>query len=250
MTVTTFRWDGHNATAIAQRCALPHVELLAETDSTLDVAHALAEKGAPSGTLIVADAQRAGRGRLGRTWSSQPGFGVWCTMIERPRDTKAFEVLSVRVGLEAAELLDALANDRVGVKWPNDLMLGGAKLGGILTEARWAGPSLAWVAVGVGVNVVAPADVPGAMGLPVGVQRVDVLSAIVRAIRFAAAAEGHLSTDELDRYDARDMLKGRQITSPAAGRVAGLAASGALVVETALGLEQHRTGTIRFAEDT
>jgi BirA family biotin operon repressor/biotin-[acetyl-CoA-carboxylase] ligase len=248
-------WDGHTAGALAHRCGVPHVELLTETDSTLDVAHALAETDAPAGTVVVADTQRAGRGRHGRPWSSPPGQGVWCTIIERPSDARVLEVLSIRIGLRLAEGLDALAGERVGVKWPNDLVLHAGKVGGILTEARWSGSTLAWVAVGVGVNVVAPDDAPMAAGLQPGTRRTDVLHAIVRAVRGAATVEGHLSNDELARFAGRDALFGRRILDPSEGRVAGIAASGALLVDASPGSgregkrEQHRAGTIRFAEE-
>lgn len=244
-----FRWDGYNATDIAQRCGLPLVELYAETDSTLDVVHALAEKGAPAGTLVVADAQRAGRGRQGRAWSSPPGTGVWCTVLERPLDVKAVDVLSLRVGLRIAEGLDAFAGETIRVKWPNDLILRAGKLGGILTEARWIGASLGWVAVGVGVNVVLPPDVEGAAGLRDGVQRIEVLTAVVGAVRSAAAVRGELSPSEIDRFRERDALRGRRVISPSDGTVVGVAASGALLVDTEGGREQHRAGTVRFAED-
>ena len=190
---TVLTWDGHTAGALAHRCGVPHVELLAETDSTLDVAHALAEGDAPAGTVVIADTQRAGRGRQGRAWSSPAGQGVWCTIIERPADPGVLDVLSIRIGLRLAEGLDALAGERVRVKWPNDLVVRAGKLAGILTEARWSGSRLAWVAVGVGVNVIAPDDVASAAGLLPGTSRSDVLHAIVRSVRAAATTEGHLS---------------------------------------------------------
>jgi BirA family biotin operon repressor/biotin-[acetyl-CoA-carboxylase] ligase len=244
---TLVTWDGHTAAALAHRCAVPRVELFAETDSTLDVAHRLAEDGAPAGTVILADFQRAGRGRFGRTWSSHAGRGVWCTVIERPRDASALDVLSIRVGLRAAEALDAFAGERVGVKWPNDLVLGAGKLGGILAEARWSGPSLGWVAVGVGINVIAPPDVDTAAGLRDGVQRSDVLAGILRAVRAVCAATGSLTPDEMRRYAARDILVGRRIVAPGLGTVSGIDSSGALLVETPRGSEPHRSGTIVFA---
>jgi biotin-(acetyl-CoA carboxylase) ligase len=121
-------------------------------------------------------------------------------------------------------------------------------LGGILAEARWSGSSLVWVAVGVGINVVAPPDVDTAAGLRDGVRRTDVLTVIVRAARAACAAEGPLTEDEMRRYGARDILVGRRIVAPGLGTVSGIDSSGALLVETARGSEPHRTGTIRFAE--
>jgi len=175
---------------------------------------------------------------------------VWCTVIERPHDPRALDVLSIRVGLLAAEALDEFANERVGVKWPNDLVTrSGGKHGGVLVEARWAGPAIQWVAVGIGINVVPPADVSFAAGLRHGVRRVDVLAAIVGAIRSASSTEGWLTPDEVRRYAARDTLRGRRVASPAVGTVSGIDSSGALLVETVRGSELHRAGTIRFAED-
>ena len=245
----TVTWDGHTARALAQRCGVPRVELYDEVDSTLDVAHALAEQGAPSDTVVLADHQRAGRGRLGRSWSSPSGRGVWCTLIERPEDPRALDVLSIRVGLRAAEVLDELAGESVGVKWPNDLVTRSGKLGGILVEARWAGSSLQWVAVGVGINVVAPSDVSTAAGLRRGVQRAEVLVAIIGAIQSASSVQGWLTPEEMRRCAARDALRGRRIKSPAVGTVTGIDPSGALLVETARGSELHRAGTILFAEE-
>lgn len=242
-------WDGQDARALARACGATHLELLAETDSTQDVAHALAEAGAAPGTVVVADSQRAGRGRMGRSWSSEPGTGVWCTIIERPsRD--ALEVLSLRVGLYAAEQLDRIAGATISVKWPNDLLIGGRKVGGILVEARWQGQALAWVAIGVGVNVVAPASVANAAGIASGVRRTEVLSAIVRAIRQAAAERGALTRGELERLATRDALAGRGIVSPVHGIARGVTAAGELRVETAQGMECVRAGTVEIAPGT
>lgn len=248
-------WDGVDAPRLAELCAVSRLELLAETDSTQNVAHALAEAGATSGTVVLADAQRAGRGRMGRSWSSEPGAGVWCTIIERPT-ADVVEVLSLRVGLYAAELLDRLAGEQVMVKWPNDLVIPGApgdlrlaKLGGILVEARWLGQSLAWVAIGVGVNVVAPTDVAHAGGMAAGARRRDVLTAIVRATRAAAAQRGVLTPDELQRFAARDALAGRRILSPMHGIAVGINAGGELRVETSRGVEHVRAGTVELAHE-
>jgi len=241
-------YDGYSAADLGEACGVPRVELLDETTSTLDVAHALAADGAPAGTLVVADSQSAGRGRMGRDWVSESGAGVWCTVVERPPDTSALEVLSLRVGIRVAAALDALARERVRLKWPNDLLLGAGKLGGILIESRLTGNDVAWVAIGVGVNVRRP-DVSGAAGFPAGVQRVDVLRAIVRGIRAAAERRGPLSSLESAQWTNRDVLHHRRITSPATGVVRGIDVSGALIVQTDHGMELHRAGTIRLAED-
>lgn len=241
-------WDGFSAGQLAQRCAANHLELFAEVGSTLDIAHARAAAGAPAGAVFLADSQTAGRGRFGRSWSSEPGGGVWMTFLARPTDRSALDVLSLRVGLYLAEALEQLTAERVGVKWPNDLVRRGRKLAGILAEARWSGPTLGWVAIGVGVNVRPPHDVDAAAGLE-RVARVHVLEGAVRAIRRAADAQGALSGEEVLRYAQRDALRGVRVVSPGDGTVVGIDASGALLIDTARGTERYRAGTIRLAED-
>lgn len=240
-------WDGYSPSDLASLTGVPRVELLAHTTSTLDVAHALAAQEAPAGTVVLADSQQAGRGRLGRAWTSPPGRGVWLSIVERPRDASALDVLSLRVGLRVAAAMDTLAGEQVGLKWPNDLMLAAGKVGGILIETRFSGDSPAWVAIGIGVNV-RPPEISGAAGLPAHVRRADVFAAIVPAARAAAASAGSLRRSELEAWRARDVLAGRRVTSPAEGVVRGIDASGALIVEAAGGAEAHRAGTIRLAE--
>lgn len=243
-------WEGLNEIDLARMLDLPRVVAVQSTPSTMDLAHRSGERGITRGLLVVADAQEAGRGRMGRSWSSPPGSGVWCTMIEQPRDREALDVLSIRVGLLLAESLSELATADARVKWPNDVLLDGKKLAGILTEASWGGETLAYVAVGVGVNVRPPADVPDAAGLP-GVDRIAVLSRVVRAIRAAAAARDHLTGEELARYRARDILLGRRIRRPADGVVRGISSNGALLVESPEGrVSSHRSGSIVLAEGT
>ena len=241
----TFTWDGLNARDVIERLGLENVWMYSEVESTQDLAHEQAERGVPAGALVVADAQRSGRGRQGKSWASQPGQGVWCTIVERPTDASALEVLSLRIGIRLAAALDDLAGERVQLKWPNDLLLRDGKLGGILTEARWSGSSLAWVAVGVGVNVSHP-GVEGAASLRRGTARIDVLRAIVGAVRDAAAATGPLMFPEIARYGQRDALRGRRITAPGVGEVQGIDGSGALLVQTADGLAAYRSGTVQL----
>lgn len=250
MTATsTITWDGLAARGVGARLGLTNVAIYSEVESTQDIAHELAEQGAPAGALVVADAQSSGRGRHGKSWTSQPGQGVWCTIVERPVDPGAIEVLSLRIGIRLATALDQLAGQRVQLKWPNDLVLPRdlhfAKLGGILTEARWSGSSLAWVAVGVGVNVTRP-EVSGAAWLPDGTARLDVLRAVVSAVRQAAASRGPLTSAEIARFDERDALAGRRIVSPGIGSVEGIDPAGALLVRHDGGVRAYRSGTVHL----
>lgn len=227
---------------------MPRVVLFDEVGSTLDEAHALASSGAARGTLVLADAQTAGRGRQGRRWQSVRGAGIWLTLIERPADASSLGVLSLRCGLYAAEALDALADARIAVKWPNDLYVGDGKLAGILVETRWRGSSPDWVAVGFGLNV-GPPDVATGIGLARGARRLTALEALVPALRRAAAARGDLSADELARWTSRDIALGRGVTSPALGRALGITKAGELLVETSDGtVAPYRSGSLTFAE--
>lgn len=238
------RFDGATHEAIERMLELPRVELLESTTSTLDVAHRLAARGAPAGTLVIANEQTAGRGRGGKSWQSSPGAGLWLSLIERPSDTSGLGVLSLRVGLAAAEALDRFAPEPIRLKWPNDLYVDQGKLGGILVEARWREQAIEWVAIGLGVNVETPTNVETAAGLEPGTERLDVLGELVPAVLAAARATGPLEPDEMEEFDARDLARGRKCVEPAVGRVAGITATGELLVALADAIVPFRSGSL------
>lgn len=245
----TTRFDGVSAASLARSLVLPDVLLFAETGSTLDVAHAAGASGAPAGTLVLADRQTAGRGRGGKVWTSPAGSGLWLTLLERPADGEALGVLALRLGLRAAAALDQFATAPVTLKWPNDLQLEGRKLAGVLAEARWRDGRPEWVAIGMGLNVVRPSEVEMAAGLRAGVARLDVLRALVPALRAAASERGMLRAEELAEYARRDATVGRRAIEPAVGVVEGIAASGDLLVRADDGKLAHcRAGSLRFEE--
>ncbi|MGH2876319.1 MAG: biotin--[acetyl-CoA-carboxylase] ligase, partial [Solirubrobacteraceae bacterium] len=111
-------------------------------DSTNARAQALADAGAPHGTLVTAGVQTAGRGRQGRSWSSPPGRALLCSLIVRDQPP----LLSLRAGVAVAEIAGA----RSKLKWPNDVLVDGLKVAGILVEGR---PQDGWAVIGIGVNV-------------------------------------------------------------------------------------------------
>jgi BirA family biotin operon repressor/biotin-[acetyl-CoA-carboxylase] ligase len=238
-------YDGEPVEALAARWGVPAVHAYDEVGSTLDVAHALAPTAA-SGTLVLANEQTAGRGRHGRRWMSAPGAGVWLTLIERPADARALDVLALRCGLFAAEALDELAGETVRVKWPNDLYIGDRKLAGILIETRWRGTAPEWVAIGFGLNVIAP-DIATGAGLLAGATRIAALDRLVPALRRAAASSRHLSESELARWRARDLSVERIATEPAVGVVQGISAAGELLVSADGQVTAHRSGSLTFA---
>ena len=130
----------------------PPLLRLEQVGSTMDVLHELAQGGAPAGAAVVAVEQTGGRGSRGRAWASPRG-GLWLSVLFRPRAVPGLELLSLRIGLAVAQALELLGAPAVGLKWPNDLMLGDRKLGGILCEARWQGNAPGWVTAGLGLNV-------------------------------------------------------------------------------------------------
>lgn len=240
-------FDGVGVDDLRIRLGLPRLEVYASVGSTMDVAHALAAAGAPTGATVLADRQEAGRGRQGRAWHSASGQGVWVTVIARPHDPGAVEVLSLRIGLAIAGALDPLAPSSVRVKWPNDLHVDDGKLAGILVEARWRDARLDWVAIGIGLNVRPPAAV-AAGALRPGTSRIDALACILPAVRVACDARGHLSPGEVAAFQARDLAVGRHVVAPAAGIVRGIDGTGAIVISTSRGEQRCRSGSLQFAE--
>ena len=243
------RYDGATAKDLASWLALPRVELRDAVSSTQDVAHALAADDAPAGTLVLANEQTSGRGRQGRSWISEPGAGVWLTLVERPTDPASADVLSLRVGLALARALEPFASAGVRLKWPNDVYAAGRKLAGVLAEARWRDGTIEWVAVGVGINVVAPGREPRAIGLAPGTTRLDVLRAAVPLLRAAATTVGHLTESELGEFSARDYAAGQGCVSPLAGRVAGIDATGALLINTGSRIAAVRAGSLVLQQE-
>jgi BirA family biotin operon repressor/biotin-[acetyl-CoA-carboxylase] ligase len=208
--------------------------------STMDVIHALAEQGAEAGTIVIAGEQLQGRGSRGRPWHSPPG-GLWMSALFRPPAAGGVEVVSLRVGLAVAPVLDPFASTTVRLKWPNDLMVGERKLGGILCEARWQGDVLGWLAVGLGLNLrnSIPAELRAqATSLTDEQALVDdekLVDAIIAAIGNLDFRPARLSPAELDQFAARNWLSGREIRGPVCGTVTGLGNDATLQVRTAEG---------------
>jgi BirA family biotin operon repressor/biotin-[acetyl-CoA-carboxylase] ligase len=209
--------------------------------STQDEVHRLAAAGAPAGTVVVAGEQEAGRGSRGRRWASPVG-GLWLSFLCRPARSVGVEVLSLRVGLAAAEALAEVGGvPLVSVKWPNDLMVNDRKVGGILCEARWQGDVLAWVGVGLGLNVRNP--VPAGLPMPAGrladwrsdLEPEHVLWPVVTALLPLAESGAGLSPSELASFAQRDWLAGRELAAPVRGRAGGITPDGALQVLVADG---------------
>lgn len=130
----------------------PTIVRLGSVDSTQAVAFALAESGAADGSAVIADSQRAGRGRRGRRWVDEPGQSLLTSIILRPRLVPAaWPLLSLAAAVAVARAIRRLAGIEARLKWPNDVMVGGRKLAGILLESRTGERPV--VVVGIGINV-------------------------------------------------------------------------------------------------
>lgn len=208
--------------------------------STQDLIHDLGAEGAPDGTAVVAVEQTAGRGSRGRTWASPRG-GLWLSVLCRPTGAAPPDAFSLRVALAVADALETAGVSRVELKWPNDLLVGGRKIGGILSEARWTGERVGWVAVGVGINVSNPLPVElqetaAAVGeLVPGLRASDLAAPVIAAVRAAAAIVAPLDAGERARFAARDALAGRVLDAPMAGTADGVDPDGALRIRRADG---------------
>jgi BirA family transcriptional regulator, biotin operon repressor / biotin---[acetyl-CoA-carboxylase] ligase len=122
-------------------------------DSTNDEAAALAARGAPHGTVVIARAQRAGRGRLGRVWHSPPGENLYLSCVLRPQcEPVRVPPITLAAGLGVIDAVTAAGASAV-LDWPNDVMLGNRKLAGILTEMSSRGQRVEHVITGIGVNL-------------------------------------------------------------------------------------------------
>ncbi len=128
--------------------------------STNDEALAWLASDAPDGSVVVADEQTAGRGRMGRTWHTPPGVALALSVVLR---VPSAEQITMVAALAVYDLFEALGLTNVGIKWPNDVLIGEHKACGILPEAVWNGDSLDGVVLGIGINVCNPvktADYP------------------------------------------------------------------------------------------
>jgi len=232
------------------------------TGSTNDDARALAREGAPEGTVVLASAQSAGRGRLGREWSSPEG-GAYLSLVLRPNVTPAeLAPLALVIGLGVARGLREHFGVEVALKWPNDVQLAGGKLAGILLEMSAETDRVNWVVVGIGLNVrrtgdVAPAPTGACLDDVVpGVRIARTVAAVLDGVAEAYAqwtASGFSALRE--EYEASSSLIGRDVTVRdmtdtvrAAGTVMGVDSDGRLLIATLGGMESVVAGEVTLRE--
>lgn len=261
------RWEGRTSDELRRRWRVPELIALRETLSTNDVARARANAGAPAGLLVLAEYQHAGRGRLGRSWSAAPGHALLLSFLLRPAPAPgepAPGAAPVRVGLAVARALRAATGIDARLKWPNDVVLGTAgKLAGILCEAATAGGETVVIA-GIGINVAQqPEDWPEALratatsvaiATHTAPDRLAIMDALCSSVApLFAAPLTPLTEQEMRAWDAVDALRGRSVTLAGAevdqGTARGIAADGALLIETDRAVHRITSATVRAADD-
>jgi BirA family transcriptional regulator, biotin operon repressor / biotin---[acetyl-CoA-carboxylase] ligase len=227
-----------------------------EVGSTNDIAGTLADRGADEGLVVIADRQTAGRGRLGRSWASPPGAGIYASAVLRPSPAAA-ALLTIAAGVAVAEGIAAATGLSPHVKWPNDVQLHGRKLAGILAEG-----AVNHVILGVGINVqsasyppdVAPraTSIEAELGRPVdrGLVLAECLAAL--AVRYRALQDGH-GRSVIDSWRRRAApILGRRVEWESAGkRQTGLAENidddGALIVRVGAETLRIKSGEVRWS---
>lgn len=235
------------------------LQVLAQTDSTNDDATTAAASGCADGHVIVADSQRAGRGSRGRSWVSPAGTDLYVSIVVRLDLPPAqLPPLTLAVGLAVADAVDgALGQPAARVKWPNDVWLQDHKCGGILVESSSAAGKAAPLVVGIGLNVNRrswPAGLdtpPTSLALQAGddCDRAQVLAAMLNHLeqwldRFVADGAAPIA----QALNLRLALKGKQVQCDSVqGELVGVAASGALQIRTAAGVQEVVSGTLRPA---
>ena len=238
-------WDGKALHDLSVKWA-ERIIFLAECGSTNDEARKIAMKGASDLSVILTERQISGRGRRGQSWACPAGEGLAFTLIVRPKESPAlWSRLALAAGLAIAEALDSFGVS-AGLKWPNDVWVGGKKICGILVEAD---SGFAVVGVGVNVNVkVFPAGLAHpatslAIELAGDISREEVLVTCLSRLELRLTQIGSGFEELLEAWLARCVLSGNDVRLDAGGisktgRVVGVSPRGELLLRTTSGIEK------------
>jgi BirA family transcriptional regulator, biotin operon repressor / biotin---[acetyl-CoA-carboxylase] ligase len=250
-------WEGHDAAWWQHTWNAGEVRFLRITESTNDVVAAMATAGAPDFSIALAEAQTRGRGRSGSAWTAAPGSSLLFSVLLRVKaEGSAPGCSPVRIGLAVAEAIGDAQ-----IKWPNDVVIAGhGKVAGVLCEGVFG----SHIVAGIGINVFQEAEdfPPGLRGVAcsilsatgVRVDRAGLLGRLLDALRaFGAGITEPLTADELRRIAARDVLLDRGVKVEDAGRTLegtarGVAADGALLLESAQTISRVYNGTVRTGD--
>jgi BirA family biotin operon repressor/biotin-[acetyl-CoA-carboxylase] ligase len=210
----------------------------------------------PEGATAVCEEQVAGRGRSGRRWEAPRGKAILCSLLLRPPPARRAAELALVGGLATAEAIERAVRSGAQIKWPNDVLLAGAKVAGVIAEARGQ-----TVVLGVGINVgqaqselpAQPRSPAGSLALFDGIERdrAPILVDLLETLEHRYAIWGDQGFAGLhEALSARDVLRGRRISvAGAAGLAAGIDEAGRLEVDTAAGRVAVVSGEVSIVPD-
>lgn len=219
-----------------------------EIDSTNTKAKELAEQGYPSGTLVVADRQIAGRGRRGRSWDSPAGIGIFMTLLLKPDiNPNNASMLTLVAALATAQAISDVTGVEAKIKWPNDIVINGKKVCGILTEMSAQFDYINHIVIGIGINVHNESfpeeirETASSLLLESGkrIHRADLIARFLE--RFEAGYAIFLQTEDLEGlmkdYNALLVNIQKQVRildpkEPFEGKAIGITKRGELIVDT------------------
>ena len=253
-------------TGLATRVIGREIRYLAETDSTNRQAYALGEAGAAEGLVVIAEQQSAGRGRLGRSWASPPGVNLYLSVLLRPPlPPHVAPQLTFLTALAVSRTIAAVTGLTPTHKWPNDVLLAGGKVAGLLNEMSAESDRIRFVVLGIGVNLNMTAEqFPAELRAPATSLLIATGRPVARA-HFARALLAELDTlyteflrqgpaSIMAAWEARCDLVGKPVRVEGAGRplrgvVAGIDRDGALLLTLADGsTERVLAGDVRNEE--
>ena len=249
------RWCGLSVETLRETWGVPQLIAFDVVGSTSAVARELAVADAAHGTTVIAEHQTAGRGRQGREWIDQPGASLLMSVVLRPRQQGApvTQALPLLVGAVCAFAIRATTRVGAGIEWPNDLVVGDRKVGGILCEAGSAGVRGDYVIAGIGINVsgvsptVDPERRPSSLlaerGAPV--DRVGLARELMRGL-LPLRADTPLTAKLLDEIRSLDTLRDRPVRFGTGrnGIARGILPDGALLVESDGERVEVRSGSV------
>ncbi|WP_036745642.1 bifunctional biotin--[acetyl-CoA-carboxylase] synthetase/biotin operon repressor [Paenibacillus sp. UNC451MF] len=237
-----------------------------EVDSTQTVARELITQGAEEGTLVIAELQTAGRGRLGRRWHSPKGKGLWMSLVLKPRIPVQFTPqLTLLIAVALCRALRQITSLSIGIKWPNDLLIEGKKISGILLESSAEDENLQYVVAGIGISVnLAQDDYPDdelrskatSLSIEAGkkLDRTDILCQFLRELELVYTLYHEQGFGPIKLlWEALSVSLHRSITCQtprgvSEGYAVGIDDSGALTVRLPDGsMTQWYSGDIQFA---
>ncbi len=230
------------------------------TDSTNIQAKRLAEEGAPHGTLVIAERQEAGRGRRGRAWESAEHEGIFMTILLRPEfEPQKASMLTIVAAMAVTKAIRTMLTVPAEIKWPNDIILNGKKICGILTEMDTEIDAINYVVIGIGINVSnrqfgkEAAEIATSIAIESGMQihRAELIETVwewfeVYYDRFCK--DGSLEGIQ-DEYNVWLVNQGKQVRildpkEPFTGVAKGITKTGELIVETEEGRKQVSSGEV------